>query len=80
MGDEPVQLELLFSITDLNMYGRRESSYCKVSYDTDGLAFKTLDEYERHYYITDQTELHSLWLMVSDLEDTLTMSIRLGEA
>lgn len=49
------------------------------TYDATGLPFKTLDEFERHYYITNNEELHSLWMMVSDLEDALAVSARMNQ-
>ena len=79
MGDDgEKQLELNFSTTDITMYARREH-YVEPTYDATGLPFKTLDEFERHYYITNNEELHSLWMMVSDLEDALAVSARMNE-
>ena len=78
MGDdEHVQLEFNFSTTDINMYARRDH-YVEPIYDTEDLPFKTLGEFERHYYITNQQELCSLWNMVSDLEDALRVSAELS--
>jgi len=74
MGDEHVQLRFIFEVNDMVT---RDQYYTDTSYETEGLPFKTLDEYERHYYITGQSELHSMWLMVSDLEDALTVSAQL---
>ena len=79
MGDDgEKQLELNFSTTDITMYARTEGYDTPPSYDATGLPFKTLDEFERHYYITNNEELHSLWSMVSDLEDALAMAAKMS--
>lgn len=78
MGDDGhVQIDLPLDGYDM-LYRDQHYDFPPI-YDTTGLPFKTLDEFERHYYITDQEELHSLWLMVSDLEDALTVAARLNQ-
>jgi hypothetical protein len=78
MGDDGhVQIDL--PLDGYDMLYRDQHYDFPPTYDAVGLPFKTLDEYERHYYITNQEELQSLWLMVSNLEDALAVSARMNQ-
>lgn len=58
-----------FSVQDEGIYTNRH-----------GMPFKTAEEFERHYYMKNDTRMASMWTIADDLDTALSVASRLEEA